>query len=183
MKLYIKNMACESCKTVVRDELKKLNVKYSRVEYGEAEVMNPITDLQKEKLNKALKKSGLELLENKSAILIEKIKIAISEFIKHPKKVKFSVYLSEKMNYDYKYLSNIFSAVQATTIEQFMIVKKIEMATEMILFDELTLTEISHRLRYTSVAHLSAQFKKVTGLTPSHYKALKKKRNQVSGTD
>jgi copper chaperone CopZ len=105
MKLYIKNMACESCKTVVRDELKKLQVKYSKVDFGEAEVTQPITDLQKEKLNKALKKSGLELLENKSAILIEKIKIAISEFLKHPKKVKFSVYLSEKMNYDYKYLS------------------------------------------------------------------------------
>lgn len=175
MKLYIKNMACESCKTVVRDELKKLHVKYSKVEFGEAEVVNSLSDLQKEKLNKALKKSGLELLENKSAILIEKIKIAISEFIKHPKKVKFSVYLSEKMNYEYKYLSNLFSEVQATTIEQFMIVKKIEMATEMILFDDLTLTEISHRLRYTNVAHLSAQFKKVTGLTPSHYKELKKK--------
>jgi AraC-like DNA-binding protein len=177
MKLYIKNMACESCKTVVRDELRKLHLKYTRIEFGEAEIVENITDLQKEKLNNRLKKSGLELLENKNAILIEKIKINILEFIKHPKKVKFSVYLSEKMNYDYKYLSNLFSAVQATTIEQYMIITKIEQAKELILFDDLTLTEISHRLRYTSVAHLSAQFKKVTGLTPSHYKALKKTRN------
>jgi AraC-like DNA-binding protein len=177
MRLYIKNMACESCKTVVRDELRKLHLKYTRIEFGEAEIVENITDLQKEKLNNRLKKSGLELLENKNAILIEKIKINILEFIKHPKKVKFSVYLSEKMNYDYKYLSNLFSAVQATTIEQYMIITKIEQAKELILFDDLTLTEISHRLRYTSVAHLSAQFKKVTGLTPSHYKALKKTRN------
>jgi AraC-like DNA-binding protein len=169
-------MACESCKTVVGDELKKIHVKYSKVGFGEADIVGNITDVQKEKLNKALKKSGLELLENKSAILIEKIKINILEFIKHPKKVKFSIFLSEKMNYDYKYLSNLFSVVQATTIEQYMIVAKIEQAKEMILFDDLTLTEISHRLRYTSVAHLSSQFKKVTGLTPSHYKALKKTR-------
>ncbi len=169
-------MACDSCKTVVREELKKLHIKYIKVEFGEADIVGEITDLQKEKLNKALKKSGLELLENKSAILIEKIKINILEFIKQPKRVKFSVFLSEKMNYDYKYLSNLFSAVQATTIEQYMIVAKIEQAKELILFDNLTLTEISHRLRYTSVAHLSAQFKKVTGLTPSHYKALKKTR-------
>jgi AraC-like DNA-binding protein len=177
MKLYIKNMACESCKTVVSDELKKNHVKYTKVEFGEADIIGSITDVQKEKLNKGLKKSGLELLENKSAILIEKIKINILEFIKHPKKVKFSIFLSEKMNYDYKYLSNLFSVVQATTIEQYMIVAKIEQAKEMILFNDLTLTEISHRLRYTSVAHLSSQFKKVTGLTPSHYKALRKTRD------
>ena len=177
MKLYIRNMACDSCKTVVGDELRKLRIKYTKVDFGEADIISNITDIQKEKLNKGLKKSGLELLENKSAILIEKIKINILEFIKHPKRVKFSVYLSEKMNYDYKYLSNLFSAVQATTIEQYMIVAKIEQAKEMILFDDLTLTEISHRLRYTSVAHLSSQFKKVTGLTPSHYKALKKTRD------
>jgi AraC-like DNA-binding protein len=176
MKLYIKNMACESCKTVVGDELRKIHVKYAKVEFGEADIIGNITDVQKEKLNKGLKKSGLELLESKSAILIEKIKINILEFIKHPKKVKFSIFLSEKMNYDYKYLSNLFSVVQATTIEQYMIVAKIEQAKEMILFDDLTLTEISHRLRYTSVAHLSSQFKKVTGLTPSHYKALRKTR-------
>lgn len=170
-------MACDSCKTVVGDELRKLRVTYTKVDFGEADVIGTMTDLQKEKLNRGLKKSGLELLENKSAILIEKIKISILEFIKHPKRVKFSVYLSEKMNYDYKYLSNLFSAVQATTIEQYMIVTKIEQAKEMILFDDLTLTEISHRLRYTSVAHLSSQFKKVTGLTPSHYMALKKTRD------
>jgi AraC-like DNA-binding protein len=170
-------MACDSCKTVVGDELRKLNVKYTKVDFGEADIIGNISEQQKDKLNKELKKSGLELLENKSAILIEKIKINILEFIKHPKKVKFSVYLSEKMNYDYKYLSNLFSVVQATTIEQYMIVAKIEQAKEMILFDDITLTEISHRLRYTSVAHLSSQFKKVTGLTPSHYRALKKTRD------
>jgi AraC-like DNA-binding protein len=175
-------MACESCKTVVGDELKKIHVKCIKVEFGEADIVGQITDVQKEKLNKGLKKSGLELLESKSAILIEKIKINILEFIKHPKKIKFSIFLSEKMNYDYKYLSNLFSVVQATTIEQYMIVAKIEQAKEMILFEDLTLTEISHRLRYTSVAHLSSQFKKVTGLTPSHYKNLKKTRDLRSNS-
>ena len=171
MKLYVKYMVSIRCKMVVKEALKKLGLHSTHVDLGEIEILEDITAEQREQLKIALQKSGLELMDDKKSILIEKIKIAISEFLKHPKKVKFSVYLSEKMNYDYKYLSNLFSAVQATTIEQYMIVKKIEMATEMILFDDLTLTEISHRLRYTSVAHLSAQFKKVTGLTPSHYKA------------
>jgi AraC-like DNA-binding protein len=169
-------MACESCKTVVKQELKKINIPYSKVDFGEVDLNKAITPEQKQKLNTAIKKSGLEILENKNAILIEKIKINIQEFLKHPQKVNFSSYLSEKMKYDYKYLSNLFSIVQAITIEQYIIVAKIDKAKELLLFEDMSLTEISHRLQYSSVAHLSAQFKKINGLNPSHYKNLRKNR-------
>lgn len=179
MKIYIKNMACDSCKTVVKGELKKLHLAYTRVELGEAEIKGSFTPEKKKKFNNAIKKSGLELLENKRGILIEKIKFIIHDIVrhsaKHPK-VKFSVYLSEKLNYDYNYLSNLFSEIEVVTIEQYMISAKIERIKELIMFDDLTLTEISHRLHYSSVAHLSAQFKKITGLNPSHFKNLKKTR-------
>lgn len=176
MKVYIKNMACESCKTVVKQELKKINISYSKIDFGEVDLNKAITAEQKQKLNTAIKKSGLELLENKNGILIEKIKINIQEFLNHPQKVNFSIFLSEKMNYDYKYLSNLFSIVQATTIEQYIIITKVEKVKELLLFEDMSLTEISHRLQYSSVAHLSAQFKKINGLNPSHYKRLRKTR-------
>jgi len=179
MKLYIKNMACDSCKTVVRSELKRLNIPYTHVDFGEAEITGKLTEEKKHKLNAALKKSGLELLENKKGIIVERIKIMIRELIDHPEKqpkVKLSVYLSEGLNYDYKYLSGLFSVNQATTIEQYTIMEKIDRIKELILFDDVTLTEIARRFRYSSVAHLSAQFKKMTGLNPSHFKRLKKER-------
>lgn len=172
-------MACESCKTVVREELKKINISYSKVDFGEVDLNKTITAEQKQKLNTAIKKSGLEILENKSAILIEKIKINIHDFLKHAQKVNFSNYLSEKMDYDYKYLSNLFSIVQATTIEQYIIIAKVEKVKELLLFEDMSLTEISHRLNYSSVAHLSAQFKKINGLNPSHYKRLRKSREKL----
>lgn len=178
MKIYIKNMACESCKTVVKTELKKLHVPYTKVELGEAEIKGSFSEEKKKKFNDAIKKSGLELLESKRGILIEKIKFIIHDIVhgkQHPK-VKFSIYLSEKLDYDYNYLSKLFSETQVTTIEQYMIAVKVERIKELIMFDDLTLTEIAHRLNYSSVAHLSSQFKKFTGLNPSHFKRLKKTR-------
>jgi AraC-like DNA-binding protein/copper chaperone CopZ len=179
MKIYIKNMACESCKVVVQDALAELDISPVRVELGEIETREDISDDAKYKLNVKIKKAGLELLEKKQGILIEKIrKVAIDYVYKSDEKpnIKFSVLLSEELNHSYTYLANFFSEVEASTIEQFIISLKIERIKELIIFGDDTFSEIAFKLHYSSVAHLSAQFKKVTGLTPSHFKALKNKR-------
>jgi AraC-like DNA-binding protein len=167
------------CKMMVQDELKKLGIRYMAVDLGIVETMEPITEIQHDELKKNLLKSGLELLDNKKSILIEKIKNVIIDLIHHTEelpKINYSDYISEKLNYDYTYLSNLFSEVKGITIQQFIIVHKIERVKELLLYDELNLTEISYKLHYSSVAHLSNQFKKVTGLSPSFYKQLKQKR-------
>jgi AraC-like DNA-binding protein len=141
--------------------------------------MENITEEQKNKLNIGLKKSGLSLMDDKKSILVEKIKIIVVELIHYSEvllKVNFSNYLSEKLNYDYTYLANLFSENQGTTIERFIITHKIERVKELLVYDELSLTEIAYKLHYSSVAHLSNQFKKITGLNPSHFKNLKHKR-------
>lgn len=169
------------CKMVVKEELKKLGLHYI-VEMGVADVMEDITAQQREEIRKALLNSGLELMDDKKAMLIEKIKNVITEMVHYAPelpKMNFSDYLSEKLNYDYTYLSNLFSEVQGTTIEKFIIAHRIEKVKELIIYDELNLTEIAWKLHYSSVAHLSNQFKKVTGLTPSHFKQLKDKRRQA----
>jgi AraC-like DNA-binding protein len=146
---------------------------------GEVDIMESISSEQREQMKIALLKSGLELMDDKRAVLIERIKNAIVELVHHTDeiiKINFSDYLSEKLNHDYTYLSNLFSEVQGTTIEQFMIAHKIERVKELIIYDELNLTEIAWKMHYSSVAHLSNQFKKVTGLSPSHFKQLKDKR-------
>lgn len=179
MKIYVKNMACESCKVVVKDALEELDISPVKVELGEIETKEDITDDEKKQLNSKIKKAGLELLEKKQGILIEKIrKIAIDYVYKSEEKpnIKFSALLSEQLNHNYNYLANFFSEVEATTIEQFIIALKIERIKELIIFGEDTFSEIAHKLHYSSVAHLSSQFKRVTGLTPSHFKALKTKR-------
>lgn len=179
MKIYVKNMACESCKLVVKDALKELDISPVKVELGEIETKEDVSDDKKEQLNNKIKKAGLELLEKKQGVLIEKIrKVMIDYVYKSDDKpnIKFSVLLSKELNYSYTYLANFFSEVEAITIEQFIIALKIERIKELIIFGEDTLSEISYKLHYSSVAHLSAQFKKVTGLTPSHFKALKQKR-------
>lgn len=179
MKLYIKNMACQSCIVVVKEELDKLGLHPKKVELGEAEIKEKITPDQQKKFNGAIKKAGLELIQNKEGVLLEKIKKEIIEYVYHSDEkmsVSFSRFLSKKLNYSYTYLSTFFSSMHASTIEQFMISLKIERAKEFILFNEFTLTEIAYKLNYSSVAHLSSQFKKVTGLTPSHFKKLKKRR-------
>ncbi|MFT6929020.1 MAG: AraC-like DNA-binding protein [Sediminicola sp.] len=164
---------------VVRQELQKLGLHYVNVDLGTIEVLEDITDLQKELLDINLKKFGLELLDDTRKILIEKIKAVIIEMIHYSDelpKVNYSDYISEKLGYDYNYLASTFSEVKGVTIQQFIIMNKIERVKELLLYDELNLTEISYRLNFSSVAHLSNQFKKVTGLTPTYFKKLKKKR-------
>ncbi|MFM2049227.1 MAG: hypothetical protein RI955_1775 [Bacteroidota bacterium] len=183
MKLFIKYMVSNRCKMAVKEVLKKLGLHFMLVELGEVEIMEDISIDQRIELKMALQLVGLDLMENKKAVLIEKIKTVIIEMVHHSNeviKVNFSHYLSEKLQHDYTYLANLFSEVQGTTIEQFIISHKIERVKELIIYDELNLTEISYQLNYSSVAHLSNQFKKVTGLSPSHFKQLKnKKRNSI----
>jgi len=179
MKIYVKNMACESCMAFVKVALDELDITPVRVELGEIETKEDITDDEKRELNGKIKKVGLELLEKKQGALIERIrKVMIDHVYKSDDKpkIKFSVMLSEQLGHSYTYLSNFFSEVEATTIEQYIIALKIERIKELIIFGEHSLSEIAHMLHYSSVAHLSTQFKKSTGLTPSHFKALKEKR-------
>lgn len=179
MKLYIKNMVCIRCQMVVKAELEKLGLRYIDVKIGEADIIENIRPEQLELLDKALKKSGLLLMDTKKSILVEKIKNSIIELVHYQEeqiKVNLSDYLSEKLNHDYTYLANLFSEVKGITIEKFYLTHKIEKVKELIVYDELNLTEISYKMHYSSVAHLSNQFKKFTGLTPSHFKKLKNKR-------
>jgi AraC-like DNA-binding protein len=172
------------CKMVVKSELEKLGLHYVVVDLGKVEIKETITAEQREQLKIALLKSGLELMDDKKAILIEKIKNVIIEMVHYseePLKINFSDYLCEKLNYDYTYLANLFSEVTGITIEHYIIAHKIERVKELLIYDELNLTEISYRLNYSSVAHLSNQFKKVTGLTPTFFKQLKNKmRNTLN---
>lgn len=168
------------CKMVVKDELHKLGFHNANVDLGVAEILEDLPLDLRETLRINLLRYGLELLEDKKSILIEQIKNVIIEMIHYADetpKVNYSDYISEKLKYDYTYLSNIFSEVKGITIQQFIIIHKIEKVKELLLYDELNLTEISYRLNYSSVSHLSNQFKKITGLSPSFYKQLKQKRN------
>lgn len=164
---------------VVKEDLAKLGLHYVFVDLGMVEILEDITKEQHDQLKINLRKSGLELLDDKKSILIEKIKNVVIEMIHHSDevpKVNYSDYISQKLDYDYTYLSNLFSEVKGITLQQFIIVNKIERVKELLLYDELNLTEISYKLHYSSVAHLSNQFKKVTGLSPSFFKQLKQKR-------
>jgi len=179
MKLFIKYMVSIRCKMLVKSELERLNLHYATVDLGEVNLVENITPEQREQLNKALKRSGLELMDDKKAILIERIKNVIIEMVHYAEDaplMKFSNYLSGKLDHDYTYLANLFSEVQGTTIEHFIIIHKIERVKELLVYDELTITEIAEKMHYSSVAHLSNQFKKITGLTPTHFKKLKLKR-------
>jgi AraC-like DNA-binding protein len=163
----------------VKEELKKLGLHYIVVDYGEVDIMENITMEQKEKFTLGLLNSGLELIDDKRSVLIGKIKNVIIEMIHHSDeliKINFSIFLSDKLHHDYTYLANLFSEVQGITIEHFIINHKIERIKELIIYDELNITEIAHKMNYSSVSHLSNQFKKVTGLSPSHFKKLKIKR-------
>jgi len=164
---------------IVKSELEKMNLHFTVVELGEVEIMGELSSEQQQELKTSLLKSGLELLEDKKSMLIEKIKNIVIEMIHYNDEaplLNFSSYLSEKLNYDYNYLSNLFSEVKGTTIEHFIISHKIERAKELLIYNELTLTEIAEKLHYSNVAHLSNQFKKVTGLTPTFFKKMKHKR-------
>jgi len=181
MKLYIKYMVSIRCKLLVKAELKTLGLHFVFVDLGEIEIMENITPEQRGQLKTALAVSGLELMDDQKANLIEKIKSVIIEMVHYADelpKIKNSDYLSEKLHYDYTYLANLFSEVAGLTIEHYIIAHKIERVKELLMYDELNLTQISYKMNYSSVAHLSNQFKKVTGLTPSHFKSLKDKRRQ-----
>ena len=172
-------MVSNRCKMAVKEELRNLGLHFIVVDLGEVEIMENISMAQREILKTNLHNSGLELMDDKKAMLIEKIKTVIIEMVHHSDeiiKVNFSDYLSEKINHDYTYLSNLFSEVQGTTIEQFIISHKTERIKELIIYGEHNITEIAWKMGYSSVAHLSSQFKKVTGLSPSHFKKLKDKR-------
>ena len=177
-------MVCIRCKMVVKSEMEKLGLHYTTVELGEAEIRGDISTEQMDRLNVALKKTGLELMDDNKTILVEKMKTIIIELIHYSDeqiKINLSDYLSEKLNHNYTYLSNLFSEVKGTTIEQFYLAHKIERVKELLVYDELNLTEIAWKLHYSSVSHLSNQFKKMTGLTPSHFKNLKHKKRTALG--
>lgn len=179
MKINIKYMVSRRCKAIVKTELDKLALHYGLINLGEVEITEELNAAQRNQLKVALLAHGLELMDDKKAILIEKIKNTIVEMVHNSDelpKTNFSNYISQKLNYDYTYLANLFSEVTGTTIAQCIIIHRIERVKELLLYDELNLTQISYKLHYSSVSHLSNQFKKVTGLAPSYFKKLKYKR-------
>ncbi|MGV9004383.1 helix-turn-helix domain-containing protein [Flavobacterium sp.] len=178
MKIYIRNMACESCKVVVKDALDDLDINFVKVELGEVETKEEISDAKFKKFEKVINKVGLEIVENKGGILIEQIKNCCIEYVNSEKdiKVNASEYLSKKINKDYNYISTLFSEIELQTINNFITSYKMERAKEMIIFDDLSFSEVAHKLNYNNLSAFSAAFKKVTGFNPTHFKNLKVKR-------
>lgn len=173
MTVYIKNMVCNRCVMVVRDCLEREGFTVNSVRLGEAEIAGELSEAQKTRLTERLRALGFELLEDRKSRIIEAVKNSIVELVYGSEDlpaVNLSDYLADKLRLDYKYLSSLFSETQGRTVEKFFIAQKIERVKELLVYDELTLSEIAYRLGYSSVAHLSAQFKRVTGLTPSYYK-------------
>ncbi|MFT6815490.1 MAG: AraC-like DNA-binding protein [Sphingobacteriales bacterium] len=183
MKIYIKNMVCHRCKLVVKSELEKLDFHPLSVELGLVEISESSLNPKKEQLNKKLKELGFEILDTKRSKVIEQIKTLIIDLVHNKNnqlKTNLSTYISAQLNHNYNSLSNLFSETENTTIEKFYINQKIERVKELIIYKESTLSEIAFLLNYSSVAHLSNQFKKVTGFSPSYYKSLKEqKRKQI----
>lgn len=179
MKLFVKNMVCNRCIMMLKSELEKFGLQPHSVKLGEADVDRELTPKEKKLLNESLHKIGFQLIDDKKTRLIEGIKAQIIESIyvsKEPLKITFSEHLSQKFHQDYSALSKLFSEVQGMTLEQYVITQKIERVKELLVYDELSLSEIAVLLNYSSVSHLSKQFKKVTGLTPTHFKQVKEKK-------
>jgi AraC-like DNA-binding protein len=183
MTLYFKYMVSNRCVMHVQAELEKLGLHYKSIKLGEAEIEENITIEMLEELNNALKMSGIELMDNKKSILIEKIKITIINLVHYseePLEIKFSVFLSQQLGHDYTYLANIFSKSLGITIEHYYIFNKIEAVKDLLSYSEMSITEIAWKMQYSSVAHLSNQFKKITGFNPSEFKKLgHKNRNKL----
>ncbi|MFC4688372.1 helix-turn-helix domain-containing protein [Epilithonimonas pallida] len=179
--IFIKNMVCDRCIMVVQNELEKLGLDAKNIKLGEVILSKEITSLEKENLSKTLEPLGFEVIDDKKGRIIEKIKNIIIDLVHHQDsdvKINLSDVLSDKLHHDYNYLSNLFSEVEGTTIEKYFIAQKVEKVKELLVYDELTLSEIANRLNYSSVAYLSNQFKKVTGLTPSHFKQIKEDKRK-----
>ncbi len=181
MKLYIKNMVCNRCIMVVNTALEELGFTPKSMALGVVDIEGEITDQQKAIINEQLMSYGFELIDDKKSRLIEQIKTLIIDIVHHKNselKENLSDLISENLHHDYSYLSNLFSEVEGTTIEKYYIAQKIEKVKELLVYGELSLSEIAFKLNYSSVAHLSSQFKKVTGLTPSHFKKIKIKKRK-----
>lgn len=179
--IFIKNMVCDRCIMVVQNELEKLGLDAKNIKLGEVILSKEITSLEKENLSKTLEPLGFEIIDDKKSRIIEKIKNTIIDLVHHQDsdvKINLSDVLSDKLHHDYNYLSNLFSEVEGTTIEKYFIAQKVEKVKELLVYDELSLSEIANRLNYSSVAYLSNQFKKVTGLTPSHFKQIKEDKRK-----
>ena len=179
--IFIKNMVCDRCIMVVQNELEKLGLDAKNIKLGEVILSKEITSLEKENLSKTLEPLGFEIIDDKKSRIIEKIKNTIIDLVHHQDsdvKTNLSDVLSDKLHHDYNYLSNLFSEVEGTTIEKYFIAQKVEKVKELLVYDELSLNEIANRLNYSSVAYLSNQFKKVTGLTPSHFKQIKEDKRK-----
>jgi AraC-like DNA-binding protein len=168
---------------VVKSELEKLGLRPHAVELGEVEIADDLQGYQRQDVHAALQKFGFALLDDKKSVIIERIKNLIVDLVQNKNnqlQTNLSDYLSNELHHDYTYITNLFTQVEGTTIEQYFIAQKIERVKELLVYDELSLSEIAYQLNYSSVAHLSTQFKKVTGFTPSHFKQLKeKKRNPL----
>lgn len=176
MKMYIKNMVCNRCKMVVKSELEKLGLQPLSVELGEVELKEEPTDEEKERIDARFRELGFELIGDKKSRLIERVKNLVVELVHHsdePLTMNVSDYLTQFIPMEYNYLSNLFSEVEGTTIEKFYIAQRLERVKELLVYDELSLSEIADKMGYSSVAYLSTQFKKVVGLTPSHFKSIK----------
>lgn len=181
MLYFVKNMVCNRCIMVVTNVFESLGYPPVRISLGEVETVNPILEDDLEKLKKALISYGFELIDDTKSRIIEKIKNTIVQLIHHSNedlKVNYSVYIASHLNRDYSYLSSLFSEVEGTTIEKYIINQKIERVKELLVYDELTLSEIAYKMGYGNVAYLSSQFKKVTGLTPSHFKQVKENKRK-----
>lgn len=186
MKLYIKYMVSLRCKMAVKTSLEEMGIKYRSLELGEVDVIEDLSTEELATLRKKLLVFSLVLMDDKKSMLIEKIKNVVVEMVHysdHLPEINYSDFLSKKLQQDYTYLSGLFSEVTGTTIEHFIIAHKIEKVKELLLYDELNLTEISYKLNYSSVAHLSNQFKKVTGLTPTYFKKMKQHRSRIQLED
>ena len=182
--LHIKNMVCNRCIKVVKEELSELGYTIKNIELGEVALKEDLAEKDLEKITEVLSDNGFELIDDRKSRIINRIKTLIIEFIHHdrekPEHMNLSDFLSKEIGHDYSYLSNLFSSVEGLTIEKYLIHQKIEKVKELLVYDELSLNEISYQLGYSSVQHLSNQFKKITGLTPSHFKKIKiSKRNPL----
>ena len=174
-KLLIKNMVCQRCTLTVEDILNDLKIPYHQVTLGEVDLTAKLSDSELKKIGEELNKVGFEMIERRVNKIIEDIKRAVNEYLNlgmDNENLKLSSFIVNKILYDYSYLSDLFSTVEGRTIEQFFILTRIEKVKELLVYDQLSLTEISYQTGFSSVHHLSAQFKKVTGLTPSHFKRI-----------